>query len=225
MSGIGNNQPIRAQSSREEQAKAQREARDLRAASRASQREIPQSSQMTRVDDSVPRDMGESQRVEHEDHTQEIEISPTARVQFNFGSLSPRLPGHLSESHPSSFPRQGFPHHTAERAESRQSARAKRVLGPMSRDKREETIVPLLSTDRTIKSVMGEPGLLQGKSNQPAEIVDLSPLTPLTSVRTHPFLWLFCKVGGSEFLGVGKGSAFGIIDSRIRFEAPLRLVQ
>ena len=100
MSGIGNNQPIRAQSSREERAKAQKEARDLRAASRASQREIPQPSQMTRVDDSVPRDMGESQHVEQEDHTQELEISPMARVQFNFGSLLLRLPGHLSKSHP-----------------------------------------------------------------------------------------------------------------------------
>ena len=48
---------------------------------------------------------------------------------------------------------------------------------------------------------------------------------PLGDGYHHPVLWLFCKVGGSEFLGVGKGSAFGIIDSRIRFEAPLRLVQ
>ena len=83
MSGIDNNQPIRAQSSREERAKAQKEARDLRAASRASQREIPQPSQMTRVDDSVPRDMGESQRVEHEDHTQELEISPIVGISEN----------------------------------------------------------------------------------------------------------------------------------------------
>ena len=80
----------------EEELRLERQARDQRAVSRASQRENTRSRPLTPKITLVPSHHKSPQHVEHEDGAQKIAVPIAKREQFNFGSLLPSLLGHLT---------------------------------------------------------------------------------------------------------------------------------